>query len=265
MAYSTQELGKLFGAAVQTLNDNRTKINELDGHNGNHGDNMVHNLQVIQRALQSHGNQTPAEALTGAAKVLQAEGKGGTSQHYAKGLTEAAARLVGKQSLNNDDVSSLVQTLLGSVPAGQASTASSTGQPSHKPHVKPVIGAEPAQPQPSAPSDDLLGSLGSLLGGQSAPQSTPAGAGSILDLLGGLGGGQATQSTNQPGLDMGDVLNAGLAFFQAQQSGADTGTAAMQAFQAAMSGNDPLQSGSPRAAAGGLIAQTILGMLTGGK
>jgi len=47
MAYSAQELGQLFGAAVKTLNDNRKKINEFDDHNGNHSDNMVHNLQVI--------------------------------------------------------------------------------------------------------------------------------------------------------------------------------------------------------------------------
>jgi hypothetical protein len=85
-----------------------------------------------------------------------------------------------------------------------------------------------------------------------------------------MAGGQQPQAEGQDdGLDMGDVVStllpAGLAFLQAKQSGADTATALGQALTGAlMSGQvNPLQAGTPRAAAGGLVAQSILKALTG--
>jgi hypothetical protein len=67
---------------------------------------------------------------------------------------------------------------------------------------------------------------------------------------------------------VGDVLStllpAGLAFLQAKQTGADTTSAIGQALSGALMGGqmNPLQSGTPRGAAGGLIAQSILQALT---
>ena len=51
-----------------------------------------------------------------------------------------------------------------------------------------------------------------------------------------------------------------MAFMQAKQQGADTGEAALQAVMSALAGGqvNPLQSGSPHAAAGGLLAQGLL-------
>ena len=89
-AESGLDLGTLFGAALQNVDTNRQQINALDGVNGNHGDNMVHNLQVITQAMQAQGKQAPAEQLRHAAAELQSNGKGGTSQYYAQGLNEAA-------------------------------------------------------------------------------------------------------------------------------------------------------------------------------
>jgi len=270
MTYTTHDLGQMFAQAAQTLNNNRQQINQLDGGNGNHGDNMVHNLNVIQQALQANSSQPPAQALRQAAQSLASQGRGSASTHYVAGLQQAATQLQGKQSLDSNDVASVVQTLLGSVPASQAAvTSAPSTPPAHQPHVKPVLGAN----QPSGPSgDELFGNISNLLGGSqpstqpvSSPQ--PQAGGSILDLLGGLASsGQApaqNSGNNSSSLDMGDLLNAGLAFIQAEQSGADTGQAALQALQAGLAGNNPLQSGSPRAASGGLIAQTILGMLSG--
>jgi hypothetical protein len=81
----------------------------------------------------------------------------------------------------------------------------------------------------------------------------------------GMASGQPPQAGPQDsGLDMDDVLNvllpAGLAFLQAKQSGADTASAASLALTSALMGGqmNPLQAGTPRAAAGGLVAQSIL-------
>jgi len=223
----TYDLGALFGAALQAMTAHRQEVNDLDGYNGNHGDNMVENVRLITKSLQKKGSQPPAEALKYASQRLQANGRGGTSQYYARGLSQAAEQLQGQPALDGAGVVSLVQSLLAAIP--------SQGQ----------------QPQPQA-------------------------GGSVLEQVLGLAGGQPAQPSGQPaqpgpqdsGLDLGDVLGvlvpAGLAFLQAKQAGADTASAAGQALTSALTGGqvNPLQAGNPRAAAGGLIAQSILQALT---
>ena len=245
----TYDLGTLFGAALQALTAHRQEVNDLDGYNGNHGDNMVENVRLITKSLQKKGSQPPAEALKYASRRLQATGRGGTSQYYAKGLSQAAEQLQGQPALDGAGVVSLVQSLLAAIP--------SQGQ----------------QPQPQAGGSVLEQVLG-LAGGQPAqPSGQPAQpGGSVLEQVLGLVGGQPAQPSGQPaqpgpqdsGLDLGDVLGvlvpAGLAFLQAKQTGADTASAAGQALTSALTGGqvNPLQAGNPRAAAGGLIAQGIL-------
>jgi hypothetical protein len=212
MSQPTFDLSDLFGVALQAMTANRQEINALDGHNGNHGDNMVENLRLITGSLQEKSSQTPAEALGYASQRLQSQGHGGTSQYYARGLSQAAEQLQGRSSLDGNDVTSLLQVLLGAIPS------------------------QGHQPQPQA-------------------------GGSVLEQVLGMASGQPPQDGS---LDMDDVLNvllpAGLAFLQAKQSGADTTTAAGQALMSALTGGqmNPLQAGTPRAAAGGLIAQSIL-------
>jgi len=219
----TYDLGTLFGAALQALTAHRQEVNDLDGYNGNHGDNMVENVRLITKSLQKKGSQPPAEALKYASRRLQATGRGGTSQYYAKGLSQAAEQLQGRPALDGADVVSLVQSLLAAIP--------SQGQ----------------QPQPQAGGSVLEQVLG-LAGGQPAqPSGQPAQPGpqdSGLDL----------------GDVLGVLVPAGLAFLQAKQTGADTASAAGQALTSALTGGqvNPLQAGNPRAAAGGLIAQGIL-------
>jgi hypothetical protein len=221
MSQPTLDLSKLFDVALQSMTAHRQEINDLDGYNGNHGDNMVENLRLITEALQAKSSQPPAEALQYAGQKLQSQGRGGTSQYYAKGLSQAAEQLQGHSSLGGSDVMSLVQSLLGAIPS------------------------------------------------QGHPQQVQAG-GSVLEQVLGLAGGQQPQARPQDnGLDLGDVLNAllpaGLAFLQAKQSGTDTATAAGQALMGALMGGqvNPLQAGTPRTAAGGLIAQSLLQALTG--
>ncbi len=268
------DLGSLFNAALQTVSANREQINALDGANGNHGDNMVHNLQVITQALQAQRGHTPSEQLSHAAAQLQANSRGSTGQYYARGLSEAATRFQGKPAINQNDLGSLLQSVMGNVP------------------VKPS-GAMP-RPQPPASSGDPLAALlgGMLLGGgapQAAPQPQPlpGGGDPMAALLGSLMSGSTPQPqsganvlnalmglSQQPqpkpgsaGLDLGDLLTAGMAFLQAKQQGADNLQAGMQAVMAALAGGqiNPLQSGSPQAAAGGLIAQSLLQAALGGR
>ena len=218
------DLSQLFGTALQAMTANRGEINALDGYNGNHGDNMVENLRLITDALKARRSQPPAEQLAYAGRRLRSRGRGGTSQYYAQGLSQAAEQLQDRASLDSGDVMTLLQSLLGAIPD------------------------EGSQPQPSA-------------------------GGSVLDQVLGLVGGQAPQATPSPqddGVDVGDVLQAllpaGLAFLQAKQSGADTGSAAGQALVSVLMGGqvNPLRARTPRTAAGGLVAQSILQALTSG-
>jgi hypothetical protein len=254
----TYDLSTLFGTALQALTAHRQEVNDLDGYNGNHGDNMVENVQLITKSLAKKRNQPPAEALKYASRRLQANGRGGTSQYYARGLSQAAEQLQGRTALDGADVVSLVQSLLGAIPSqGQQAQPQAGGSVLEQ--VLGLAGGQPAQP--------------------SGQQPQPQAGGSVLDQVLGLVGGQPTQPSAQPaqpgpqdsGVDLGDVLGmllpAGLAFLQAKQGGADTASAAGQALTSALAGGrtNPLQSGNPRAAAGGLIAQSILKALMGGQ
>ena len=242
MNQPTLDLSDLFGAALQAVTAHRQEINDLDGYNGNHGDNMVENVRMIVDALKERSTQTPSEALGYAGERLRSEGRGGTSQYYAKGLSQAAEQLQGRPGLEPGDVMSVVQSILGAIP--------SQGHPQ----------------QPQAGGSVLEQVLG--MGGGQPPQA----GGGVLEQMLGMAGGQPPQAEPQDnGLDVDDVLSAllpaGLAFLQAKQSGADTASAAAQALMGALMGRqaNPLQAGTPRAAAGGLIAQSILRALAGGR
>jgi hypothetical protein len=246
MSQPAFDLGDLFGAALQAVMAHRQEINALDGYNGNHGDNMVENVRMIVDAVKEKGSRPPAEALEYAGQRLQSQGRGGTSQYYARGLGQAAEQLQGRSNLDPSDVTSLVQSLLGAIPSQ----------------------GHPQQPQAGGSVlEQVLGMVGSQPG-QTEPQQQAQVGGSVLEQIMGLAGGQPPQAEPQDGgLDVDDVLSAllpaGLAFLQAKQAGADTASAAAQAL---MGGRvNPLQAGTPRAAAGGLIAKSILQALVGGR
>jgi len=127
-----------------------------------------------------------------------------------------------------------------------------------------VLGAGQPQPSEGASPSPLAG----LLGGQPG-QGSPSGAGGLGDLVGALMGGQAGlgqapsagQGSEQGGGNwLQALLPAAMAFLQAKQAGAEMPQAAGQALLAMLGGGqvNPLQSGAPRPAAGGLIAQSLL-------
>jgi hypothetical protein len=257
MNQSTIDLSELFGAALQAVSAHRQEINDLDGYNGNHGDNTVENVRTIIDALQEKSAQPPAEALGYASERLQSEGRGGTSQYYARGLGQAADQLQGRSALESSDVVSIVQSILGAIPTEGVQQQPQAGG-SVLEQIMGLVGGQAMQPQ----------------AGPAAPQ--PQAGGGILEQIMGLAGGQAPQPQAGPaapqddGLDLGDVVSAllpaGLAFLQAKQSGADTTQAASQALIGALLGRghmNPLQAGTSRTAAGSLIAQSILQALAG--
>ncbi|MBN1920351.1 MAG: DAK2 domain-containing protein [Anaerolineae bacterium] len=253
-------LAQLFGAALQRVAAQREEINALDGYNGNHGDNMVQNLQVITDALTVQGDKPPAEALRYAGQALQVQGRGGTSQFYSQGLGQAAEKLQGHTALEQGDVMTLIQSLLGAVPAAANPQEGQTVQ-----SVLDMVlgmagmgGAQEAQPAP-------------------APEPEPTLGGGVMDMLKGLIGlSPAPAPTPQPsvvpqddGFDMGDVLErllpAGLAYLQAKQAGADSSQAIQQALAKALLGGQTQSASTPRAAAGSLIAQSMLQAFLGRK
>lgn len=256
----TPNLADLFGAALQRMAAQREEINALDDFNGNHGDNMVQNLQVITKALEMQQDKPPADALRYAGNVLQAQGRGGTSQFYSQGLGRAAEQLQGHASLEQGDVMTLIQSILGSVPA--------QGNPQEGQTVQSVLdmvlgmaGAQQAMPQP-------------------APEPEPTLGGGVFDLLKGLIGLSPAATTparpTQPSVvpqddtfDLGDVLErllpAGLAYLQATQAGADPSQAIQQALIKALLGGQVQRPSTPRAAAGSVIAKSLLEAFLGRK
>lgn len=212
------------------MTNNQQEINALDGHNGNHGDNMVENLQLLVNAFKEKSSQPPAEAIRYAGQQLYAQGRGGTSKYYAQGLANAANELGSHSQLDNNGVMTLLQSMMGAIPSE-----------GHHP---------PSQDTSSAGQRQVRGSV-------------------LNQVLDGLIGTPPVQDSPQDdGLDLGDVVNAllpaGLSFLQAKRSGADTTAAAGQALMNALMGNqmNPLQAQTPRTAAGSLIAQSILQALT---
>jgi hypothetical protein len=211
------DLGALFESALEVVSANKQQVNDLDGYNGNHGDNMVQNLQLIIGALKGRGSKKPSQALERASMKLQSDGKGGTSQYYAQGLHQAAAQFEGKKGLELTDVVPLIQMVLGAIPS------------------------------------------------EGHPERVARGS-TVLDQIAGLGQAQAPKDE---GLDLGDVLTtllpAGLSYLQAKQAGAGTAQAAGQALVGTLLGgqSSPVQTGTPRSAAGGLIAQALLQAVTG--
>ncbi len=274
----TIDLASLFDKALQAVVEQREEINALDGFNGNHGDNMVSNMRIVADTVHAHSADAPSVALRYAGQRLGEAGEGGTSPYYAQGLLQAAEKFKGQQQLVRADGMTLLETLLGAIPA-QGTPTTQQSAPSVLDMVLGMAGAQQPQaqqqpqPQPQSQLGGVMDLLGGLIGGQQQPQpqaqpQPQSQLGGVMDWLGGLIGApqqapaQQTPAAQQDtGLDLGDVLArllpAGLAYMQAQQSGADPATKRM-AFIRALLGAQPRQAQTPRQAAGTVIAQSIL-------
>jgi hypothetical protein len=247
-------LAGLFGAAAESMDANREQLNALDGFNGNHGDNMAYNMHTVTKALQANRTKPPSVALRAAALTLGQKGQGGTAQYYARGLERAADQLEGRKEVGQNEIMTLLQTILGSVPA----EASSGGQaPAGGSILETLLGG-------------LAGAAGTPSQGGQAPEV--AGGGLLEGLLGVAGGGAPGQPSGQAdaGLGVGDLLNVGLSLLgsgSGSGGGGDTLTTVMKTVLGALggSGGGSRQYNSPREASGSLVMQSILQALLGGR
>jgi len=199
------DLSALFGVAAQALAANQGSLNQADGQNGNHGDNMVQAFNMITQALADQKGVAPAQQLNQASQYLSQNATSGSSKVYAQGLAQAAQQFQGQKSINPDNAMMLVQSLLG---GGQA----------------------PAQQGGGA---DLLGAL---LGGVQSPQQSQPPQNDGIDLGDVLNAGMTFMNAKNQGQDN---LQAGLSALMAagpmgqsshrQQSGQVVGNALLQA------------------------------------
>ncbi len=223
MDHSQIDLADLFAVAQAAIAAHKEEINELDGYNGNHGDNMVQNVQMIVDALQQSRTEQPAAALEQASRRLQSEGRGGTSQYYAQGLRQAAQQLQGRSEVTPGAAMTVLQSLLSAIP--------SEGYPDQQP----------------APGSSVLDQfLGMSQARTAQPQEQASPLGGLLESL----------------------VPAALRYFRARRAGADSSAAVGQALMGVLTGShqaNPLETGSPRSAAGGLLAQSVLQALMGNR
>ena len=222
MAEQSFDLGDIFDVALQGMMSKRQLVNDLDGYNGNHGDNMVVNLDLITRALKAQPDRTPSDALTYAANQVRTKGQGGTSQYYTKGLEQAAQRLEGHSSVSQSDVMSLLQTLMGAIPSqGYPEKPGTAGSV-----LNQVLGQQrAAQPSPKA---------------DTGPEAA-ADLGNVVETL--LPMGLAFLQAKQAGAETTEA--AGQVLLQAVLGQPNAGA----------------RTGSSRTAAGSVIVQSILSSL----
>jgi hypothetical protein len=199
------DLSALFNVAAQTLSANQASLNQADTENQNHGDNMVQVFNAISQVMANQQGASPSQQLSSASQYLAQNGTSGSAQAYSQGLAQAAQQFQGQQAVTPDNAMLLVQSLLG---GGQ---------------------------QAPAQGGDLLGSL---LGGQSAPQ--------------------ADSGQQDDGIDLGDVLNAGMSFMNAKQQGQSNLQAALTALMSAGPMAKPHRQQS-----GQIVANTLLQFVSG--
>jgi len=210
----TIDLASLFDKALQAVVEQREEINTLDGFNGNHGDNMVSNMRVVADAIHDHNTDAPAEALRYAGLRLGETGQGGTSQYYAQGLLQAAEKFEGQSQLVRADGMTLLETLLGAIPAEGATTPQAS-TPSVFDMLLGMGGLQQPQAQAQPQAQSQLGGVMDLLGGLTGAQQPQVQAqqqpqsqlGGMMDLLGGLMGGQQQPQVQQPPSQAGGVMD----------------------------------------------------------
>jgi len=123
----TVKTSDLFGSIADQLRQDRSRINDLDrvGGNGNHGDNMVANFEMLAKELRNEPNEDAGVQLRHAAELMQQRGRGASAQIYAEGLRQASQQVAGKQGIGLEDLVPLLQGLLGGV---QSRTDAQPGQ-----------------------------------------------------------------------------------------------------------------------------------------
>jgi hypothetical protein len=173
------DLSQLFNSVASVLADNQSRLNQMDGYNGDHGDNMVQIFKVAADALSNRQDKPPEKALSYAAKQVK-KLSSGSAQVYADGFRSAAKKFKGREIVDANDVLTLLNALFS------------------------VSGASQVTSQPEQPTSTVESLLGALTGG-STNHGTGADDDSLVDNLfrGGLAFLQASDRGEDP-------LSAGL-------------------------------------------------------
>mgnify|MGYP001765629960 CR=1 FL=1 len=231
------DLSSIFQSVTKELIKNQQSLNQADGYNQDHGDNMVRTFRTITKsiAMKKKQGSSDSAALAYAAKRLNKSGTGASAKLYAEGLTRAATQFQDKQ-IDQRSGLQLLQTLIGGGQEAPQSAQPAQGGDLMSSLLGGMLGGaeQPAQQTSTEPGGGLLGSLlGGMLGGAEQPAQQPSvepGGGILGSLLGGLAGGSGSGSGLQDGFDLGDLLSVGMAFMQQKQQGKTTLEALVAAF-----------------------------------
>jgi phosphoenolpyruvate---glycerone phosphotransferase subunit DhaL len=217
---SADSLVALFDAMTQNIQQDREHLNKLDRSDGDAGDNMAANFQLVTDTLaqtiqQAGPNADVGIALRQASQALQQQGKGATAPIYAQGLADAAQRLQGKTGFTIDDLLPLLQGLLTGT---QQASGAPQGQGSLLDTLLPGIMAY-MQAKQAGDSDTqaLLKALLSLRRGANSTATSPTGWGSDSgrDTTGQIDPGAAGAASLLEGL-FGALLKSALGRGQSQ-------------------------------------------------
>jgi hypothetical protein len=118
-------LSDIFQSVSGALASQQNDLNEADSYNHDHGDHMVQIFNLVQKAVSQKSDDSIADQLTYASKMLTKEADSGSAKLYADGLANAAKTFTGSE-LNPDNLSTLVKGLMN-VDTNQQQTQSSNG------------------------------------------------------------------------------------------------------------------------------------------
>lgn len=210
---SADSLVALFSAMTQNLQQDQAHLNRIDADDGDAGDNMVANFQLVTdtlaQAVRERGRDADTSAaLRQAAEALRAHGQGATAPIYAQGLADAAQRLQGKSGFSIEDLLPLLEGMLSGT---QQASGTQQGQGSLLDVLLPGIMAfMQAKQAGAADTEAILQALLSVRRGANSTAGVPRGYGRY--------GGQEPHGQIDPGAAGAASLLEGL--FGALLSGA---------------------------------------------
>ncbi len=230
----------LLSSATTALTKNAGQLNQADTYNHDHGDHMAQIFSLITDAVGQKKNEPPSSQLAYAGKVLEQKSSSGSAKLYSKALQVAAQNFKGQKSVTEDNVVTLIQSLLGG-------------------------GNQPAPIKSKASGGDLLGTLlGGLTGGTTTAakkKSTGLDLGTLLSvgstLLGSTSAGSGVDLSD--GIDLGDIVGIGSSLLNASQKTKTQpqSSSAVNVLTSLLSGSALTQTPT-RSASGMLVAQSLL-------
>jgi hypothetical protein len=187
MATKQVNLAKVFKSVTKALAGQKQVLNQADGYNHDHGDNMVEVFEVVTQAVKERKSASPADQLAYAGQLLR-QRESGSAKYYAGGLSKAAQQFAGKK-VTQDNIVQLVQALIsGGQEAAPVSRQTAGGDP-----LSALLGGLGAGAQGGGQSGidiaDLLNAGMSYVGAKQSGQSD------VEALMGALAAGTQGGST----------------------------------------------------------------------